>query len=67
MGRHEVNGAQQRERKALSQEFPLCVKVTMGEAEVCESSEKLGATSGTGRTEKEWFIPLWLMVLPGFN
>lgn len=67
MGRQEVNGEQQRERKALSQEFPLSVKVTMGEAEVCESSKKLSAAFGTRRTKKEWFIQLWLMVLPGFN
>lgn len=67
MGRHEVNGAQQRERKALSQEFPLCVNVTMGEAEVCVSPKELSAVFGTGRPKKEWFIHLWLMVLPGFN
>lgn len=67
MRRHEVNGAQQRERKTLSQEFPLCVKVTMGEAEVCEGSKELSAAFGTGRSRKEWFIHLWLMVLPGFN
>lgn len=54
-------------RKALTQEFPLCVKVTMGEAEVCENSKKLSAAFGTRRTRKEWFIQLWLMVLPGFN
>lgn len=67
MGRHEVNGAQQRERKALSQEFPLCVNVTMGKAEVCVSPKELSAVFGTGRPKKEWFIHLWLMVLPGFN
>lgn len=67
MGRHEVNRAQHRESKALSQEFPLCLNVTMGEAEVCVSSEELSAAFGTGRTEKEWFIHLWLMVLPGFD
>lgn len=49
MGRHGVNGAQQRERKALSQEFPLCVNVTMGEAEVCESSVLLLIQEGPKR------------------
>lgn len=65
MGRHEVNGAQQRERKALSQEF--CVNVTMGEAKVWVSPKELSAAFGTRRPKKEWFIHLWLMVLPGFN
>lgn len=67
MGRHEVNGAQQRERKALSQEFPLCVNVTIGEAKVWVSPKELSAAFGTRRPKKEWFIHLWLMVLPGFN
>lgn len=48
MGRHGVNRAQQRESLE-----PLCGNVTMGEAEVRESSEELSAAFGRGRTEKE--------------